>query len=118
MTAPAPEVQSYVAQPTAGELLSAFLGWPAPDADQEVSAEAHLSRAVSLVRSYTRGKGFIGDLMAPPLAQVVPSAAARSLNNPTSDARVTAGTYSASPGQPDWTLTERLTLDGYRRRAA
>jgi hypothetical protein len=53
--------------------------------DQRTSGEQHLTRATALVRAYTRGRGWIGDWMAPPLREVMLSAAGRSMNNPRSD---------------------------------
>ena len=112
-----PEGLGYVPAPTADALFR-FLGWPPPEVEQALAAQAHLNRAVALVGAYTRGRGFIGLHLAGPLAEVVLSTAGRTMNNPTSDSRVQAGQYTASPGQPDWTLQERLILDGYRRRVA
>ena len=88
------------------------------DEEQQEAAQAHLDRATTLTMAYTRGRGFLQGWMAPALRAVVLSLAARSLNNPTSDARVTAGQYSSSPGQPEFTLIDRLTLDNWRRRVA
>ena len=110
-------VEAGYAVPTPAD-LQRFLGWPDLDQDQAESAQAHLDRAEAIVRAYVRGKGFLGTTMAAPLQQVVLGLAGRSLSNPTGDARVTAGQYSSSPGQPEFTLLDRLVLDGYRRRAA
>jgi hypothetical protein len=53
------------------------------------------------------------------VAVVITSAAARSLNNPTHDRRIEAGSYNAAPGSAaSWSLLESYVLNGYRRRAA
>ncbi|SER12018.1 hypothetical protein [Microlunatus flavus] len=100
------------------EDLCNFMGWFDLDEEQQATARAHLLRAVHLVHAYTRGRGWTGDFLAPAVAQIVVSVAARTMTNPTSAVRVEAGAYSSVPGQPDFTLQERLVLDGWRRRAA
>lgn len=115
--APVPRTVTYVAPP-GPDTLTVFLGWPPMDDEQTVSAQAHLDRALALVGAYTRGQGFATSILAAPLAQVVLSLAARSMTNPTGDARVTAGGFAASPGQPEFTLNEKLIMNEYRRRAA
>lgn len=113
-----PEPVYPVGKPSPDDLFR-FLGWPPPDLEQALAAQAHLDRAATLVSAYTRRRGFIGNgMLNAEIAQVIVSTAARTMNNPTSDSRVTAGQYAATPGQPDWTLTERLVLDGFRRRIA
>lgn len=112
-----PAELGYVGPPTPEDLRS-YLSWPALDEEQQASAQAHVTRAVRLCKAYTRGRGWIASSMAPELTEVVLSVAARTWNNPTSDSRTTAGQYSSSPGQPDFTLVERLTLDLWRRRCA
>lgn len=117
MAQPSPEDLGFVGRPIPSD-LARFLAWPPFDLEQEAQAEAHLIRAERLVRTYTRRRGFIGPSMAPELAEVILSTAARTMNNPTSDSRVQAGQFSSLPGQPDFTLQERLTLNTWRRRAA
>lgn len=117
-----PRTVVYVSAPTPADMTT-YIGYPL-DAQQLASAQAHLDRALALVEAYVRGHGFTADTiptnqaMAAPLAQVVLSLAGRSLANPTGDSRIEAGTFKASPGQPEFTLTERLIMDGFRRRAA
>lgn len=54
----------YVVGPTPVD-LQRYLNWPELDAEQTDAAQAHLARALILVRSYTRGRGFLGEWMAP-----------------------------------------------------
>lgn len=108
---------AYVAPPTPADLFR-FLGWPPPDAEQDLSAQAHLSRAQLVVMSYVRHRGMFGEHLADDLAQIVLSLAGRTMPNPTGDSRVEAGTFKSSPGQPDLLLHELLVLQNYRRRAA
>lgn len=122
-----PAELAFVGPPTPDD-LRAFLGWPEFDAEQEAAAATHILRALAFARSYTRGRGFLsvtvddnGDPVGwvrAEIALVIISAAARSMTNPTGASRVEVGQYSALPGQADWTLTERLALDTWRRRAA
>jgi hypothetical protein len=107
----------YTAPPTPAELWN-FLGWGGtPDTEQTAQAQAHLNRTTALVRSHTRGRGFFAQHCAPDLFQVILSAAARSVNNPTDATRVQAGQFSETPGSTQWLLSETITLNGHRRRA-
>lgn len=116
MTMPSPEALGYLGQPTPAD-LAAHLGWPELDTEQETSAQGHLDRAAAAVRAYTRGRGFLGEWMAPEVASVVLRLAGRSLANPTGDARVQAGAFTSTPGQPEFTLLDRLILNGWRVRS-
>lgn len=112
----------YVPPPSPAD-LHAFLGWPAPnplslDTERDSTAQAHLDRALLVVLAYTRQRGRYGGHLTEDLAQIVLSVAARSMNNPTGDSQITAGAYTARPGQPDFLLHELLVLQNYRRRAA
>lgn len=104
--------------PPTPEELASFLRWPPFDEEQEAAAQAHIDRAMLLVKSYTRGRGFHADGLAKPLREVVLSLAGRSLSNPTSAQRIAAGNYVETPGQPDFALAERLIMDHFRRRIA
>jgi hypothetical protein len=74
-------------------------------------------------RAYTRGRGFEKGSQnvwtcEEDLAAVIVPAAARSLNNPTQDRRIEAGSFSSVPGSfPGWSLAELGILNAYRRRA-
>lgn len=98
--------------------LARYLCWPPFDEEQQASAQAHIARALMMIRAYTRGRGWYGEHVAKPLAQVVLSVAGRSLNNPTAAVRISAGAFSETPGPDGWLLHERLVLDGFRRRTA
>ena len=114
--APVPHAVVYVSAPTPADMTT-YIGYPL-DAQQLAMAQVHLDRALALVGAYTRGQGFTADTLAAPLAQVALGLAGRSLANPTGDARVTAGNFTASPGLGEFTLGDRLIMDGFRRRVA
>lgn len=86
-------------------------------------AEHHVEVVETFVKSYTRGRGFVEpgpppDL-APDLAAVIRSAAARLTANPEQLEREQAGTYSvAYPRLDGWSLPELAVLHAYRRRTA
>lgn len=111
-----PPELNFVPFPTAADVAT-FLGQPL-DAEQQATATVHLKRASQFAKIHTRGRGFALLDCAEPLASVIVSAAARSFLNPTNDARVAAGQWQVSPGGIDWSLSERLVLDQYRRRTA
>jgi len=114
---PTPQDLGYLSPPSPVD-LQRYLGWPLLDEEQQEAAQAHLDRATTLTMAYTRGRGFLQGWMAPALRAVVLSLAARSLTNPTSASRTSAGQWASSPGLPEFTLIDRLTLDNWRRRAA
>jgi hypothetical protein len=107
--------------PVAGDLLT-FMGW-SPDAVVTAQATAHLNTAALAARTYTRGRGFVKDAdnswtLEEDIAAVIVSAAARSLNNPTQDKRIEAGSFNSVPGSfAGWSLAELGILHAYRRRA-
>ena len=101
-----------------GADVAAFLGRP-EDANLAAVANAHLPHLLNLARAYTRGAGF--DSFGEPNAEiesVVMLAAARLVPNPAQLTSEDADGYSARGGFQGWTLTERLVLDNYRRKAA
>lgn len=106
-----------VAPPTTAD-LSVFLGSPL-DAEQTASATIHVVNALAAVRAYTRGNGFDpSGWLDPALKAVVIGLAARSFRNPTNDANSSAGTLRIARGLGEFSLTDRLTLDNYRRQSA
>ena len=106
-----------VAPPVAGD-LSVLLGSPL-DAEQVTSATAHITNAIAAVKAYTRGNGFDpSGWLDPALKAVVIGLAARSFRNPTNDANSSAGTLRIARGLGEFSLTDRLTLDNYRRQSA
>ena len=113
--------EQQVALPTADDVLG-FLGWTS-DSETESQAAVHVEHATRAARGYTRGRGFEKDqsnvwTVAEDIAAVIVSAAARSLNNPTSDVRVEAGQYNAVPGSfASFSLIEDIVLKRYRKTA-
>lgn len=106
--------------PTGAEVL-AYLDRPG---DEHLVAQAskHAAQAATLVRSYTRGRGFgTGEdqgKCAEDVAAVIVTYAARSLTNPTSAREIDAGSFRASPGSAwSFSLVELIVLNGYRQRA-
>ena len=111
-----------------GSDVAAFLGRPGDQrlADQ---AEMHVGLLTTMARSYTRGGGFYidntdlasgGVFYADPndeISMVVILAAARLVTNPAQVQSESADGYSTQGSFSGWTLTERLVLDRYRRKA-
>ncbi len=102
--------------------LAAFLH---RDLDVEPALLA-LQMATNAVRSYTRGRGFLlgndgRPVMAPELAGVVLTVAARLYSNPEGARAETVGAVSttyATAGFQGFTLAELAVLHQWRRRAA
>jgi hypothetical protein len=100
--------------------LQTFLGWYF-DTELESQAAAHLDRARRIVYRYTRGQGFYAypsAMCAADIAEVIKGLAGRSLNNPLDAVRIESGSYNSMPGLGQLSLSDRLTLDEYRRKAA
>lgn len=98
---------------TAEEVL-AFIGQGLPEA----MVNAHIISVAAMVREYTRDQGFAGGHADPALQQVIISATARSVANPTHLVNQRAGTQSWTPGQfSGFTLPELKTLNRYRKLA-
>lgn len=97
-----------------GDVL-AFLGQSIPQA----AVDAHVSQVGSMVQEYTRGQGF--DEKGVPvegIRQVIISATARSVANPSHVVNQRAGTQSWTPGQfQGFTLPELKVLNRYRKLA-
>ncbi|MGX6397564.1 putative Ig domain-containing protein [Rothia kristinae] len=101
-----------------------FLGL-APEGEPLALAEQHTRVVATFVRNYVRGNGFrAGDVVLQlptsyDLEDVIVSAAARSVVNPSQAARQNIGdqgiTYASLEG---FTLTEKAVLHRYRRRTA
>jgi hypothetical protein len=104
----------------AGEEVLAYLGVdPLEYHESTLLAHEHAVQMTSLVRGYTRGRGFTDWQCEEDLAAVIISAAVRSYGNPSQTRRIEAGNYSELPALFDgWTLAELAVLHGYRRRAA
>lgn len=93
----------------------AFIGRALPDA----AVQAHISSVTAMVEAYTRGEGFNLQGPAKDLRQVIVSACARSVANPTHMVNQRAGTQSYTPGQfTGFTLPELKVLNRYRKLAA
>lgn len=105
-----------------GELLADHLGWPTDDAEVMTLCSRHVQHVLRLVHSQTRGRGFsVGTdpQMAADLAEVVISAAARSVADPTQARRVEVGTVVTSPTPfARFTLAEQAVINRYRVRTA
>ncbi len=102
--------------PTADD-VAAFLGRPGDVALVDL-AYTHLRSVTAMVRAYTRGRGFTGTEPADDLGEVIVSATARTVANPSSTTEQTAGPFSSKPAVFDgWTLPELAVLHRYRKRA-
>ena len=104
-----------------GTAVISYLGWPS-DSTLVTQANAHAAQAATLVKAYTRGRGFgTGDdagKVEEGIASVIVTYAARSLSNPTSARDIEAGAFKESPGSPwSFSLVESLVLQGHRRMA-
>lgn len=90
-------------------------------------ASTQVGHMTNLVKSYTRGKGFIDgdgdfidDEVAADVKSVIVAATARLVNNPEGVQAETIGGYAVTygAGGHGWTLAEQFVLNGYRRRLA
>lgn len=100
-----------------GAALAKHLGWPAEDAETLAMCARHVEHITTLVHSRTRGRGFgvTAATCAPDLAEIILSAAARSVADPTGARRVEVGTVVTSPTPfTGWTLAEQAVLSRYR----
>lgn len=93
----------------------AFIGQAVPAA----SVEAHVAQVGAMVQEYTRGQGFDKEnVPVEGIRQVIISATARSVANPTHVVNQRAGTQSWTPGQfQGFTLPELRVLNRYRQLA-
>lgn len=100
----------------------AFLGKNAgglsgPPAEDQINA--HIGSVAMMVYSYTRGRGFTEEGPRPDIRQVIISATARSVDNPTHMIKATVGQVAYTPGQFEgFTLPELKVLNGYRVMSA
>lgn len=93
----------------------AFIG----DSIPATAVQAHIAQVGAMIQEYTRGQGF-DDKGTPVegIRQVIISAAARSVANPTHVVNQRAGTQSWTPGQfQGFTLPELKVLNRYRKLA-
>lgn len=99
--------------------VAGFLGLMGQGDDAAVleQAEQFLGVMTSLVKGWTRGRGFTPD-PADDLAAVIVTATARLLSNPAQYRREEIDGYSVAGGFDGFTLPETLILNRYRRRAA
>lgn len=101
-----------------GEEVLTFAGLPADDTELVELATQRVESVATLAWLYTRGVGFEADgpFCTPALAEVIKSAAARAVTNPTEARRIEVGGFSTLPGETGWSLRELQTLNSYRKR--
>lgn len=93
------------------EDVLAFTGETFPEAQ----VNAHIGSVSMLVYSYTRGRGFTEAGPSEDIRQVIISATARSIGNPTHYVNKKIGTMSHTPGHFEgFTLPEIRVLNRYR----
>lgn len=113
---PEGEALTPVDVPT-GASLCEHLGWPADDPETLALCQRHVSHVTALVHSRTRGRGFgvDGQKVAADLAEVILSAAARSVASPEQSRRIEVGSVVTSPTVfSGFTLVEQAVLKRYR----
>jgi hypothetical protein len=82
-------------------------------------ADRHLPLVLEMVRTYTRGRGFTGGEPTPAVRAVVISATARLTANPDSIITLAVDDYSVRRTVFEgFSLIEKMTLDGFRRKTA
>ena len=85
----------------------------------EELAKTHVETVLAYVYGYTRGRGFIDQIPAPDLQQVIIAATARLTANPEQTEYYQTGDYSERPARlSGWTLLELAVLNQYRVRWA
>lgn len=105
-----------MATPTAQD-VAAFLG-RGDDTQLVALAGSHLPIVTSMVRRFTRGKGFTGGTPDEDLAAVIVSSTARLASNPAGTEYQASGPFQIRPGVFNgWTLPELAILHSYRARA-
>lgn len=113
---PEGEPLQAVLAPTGADLAK-HLGWPSDDSETLALCARHVTHVLALVHSRCRGRGFspTGGQMAADLAEVVYSAAARSVADPTGARRIEVGSVVTSPSPfVGFTLAEQDVLRRYR----
>jgi len=106
-----------VAHPT-GYDVAVFLGRE-DDQPFVFLADEHVTLVTAFVKAYTRGRGFVDQLVADDLLAVIITATARLVLNPTHTVSESVGSYAHRPGTLEgWTLPELAVLHRYRRRTA
>jgi hypothetical protein len=82
-------------------------------------AEQHLPLVSEMVRTHTRGRGFVGDVPNAAIRAVIISATARLTANPDSVISLTVDDYSVRRTVFEgFSLIERQVLDSFRRKTA
>lgn len=115
---PEGEALTPVDVPT-GASLCAHLGWPADDPETLALCQRHVSHVTALAHSRCRGRGFSlrtePAKVAADLSEVILSAAARSVADPTGARRIEVGAVVTSPTPfVGFTLAEQGVLKRYR----
>ncbi|MGV9827012.1 hypothetical protein [Gordonia sp. NPDC003429] len=98
-----------------GADVAAFLG-QGDDETLVALADQHVTIVAAMVRSFTRGNGFVDAEPNDELAAVITVAAARLTANPEQIA-TTTGSVAVNGGFTGWTLAELFVLNRYRKRA-
>lgn len=98
-----------------GQEVAAFLGL-GDDAALVAQAGQHAAIVTAMVRSYTRGRGFVGAVPTEDVAAVIVTATARLLANP-EQIQTEYGTVSTRGGFQGFNIAEQIVLNRYRVRA-
>jgi len=100
-----------------GEQVAGFLG-RGGETELVTLAGQHSTIITSLVRAYTRDRGFTGDEPAADLAAVIVTATARLVTAPDQVPNSAVGPFTRSgAGFTGWTTAELVVLNRYRQRA-
>ena len=100
--------------PPTPEDIAALLGVSADTAFRALAAGA-LQAVTAMARSYTRGRGFGGSLVAEDIAAVITTAALRFTASPEQVKREEFDGYSIAPTPfVGWSLVELAVLNRYR----
>lgn len=103
-------------RPTGADVLR-YAGLPDDDPELQALAATHVTYWATLAGQHVRDPEVAeASFFDPVIAQVVTSAAARSMSNPTNLRRMEAGTWNAAPATEGWSLVERTALDRLRIR--
>lgn len=98
-----------------GQRVADFLGG-GTDTNLVALAAEHAAVVTSMCRAYTRGIGFADDVPNDEIASVILAASARLVSNP-QQVPYDVGGVSLRGGFNGFTLTERLVLNRYRKKA-
>lgn len=98
-----------------GLVVAQFLG-QGDDAALVTLAGKSADVVTQMAKAYTRDGGFAAGVPNAEIASVVTTAAARLVANP-EQLSTTVGTVSIRGAFNGWTLTERLVLNRYRKKA-